>query len=104
MTNHLHHFLVGFVLISLNHIQTHFGCGMNLNNNILNITIFQFLCSAGVKESLGQVINQHLDLQEMQRIRSTLQKVQQSIFYQIERDLVPSKVLVVYLKRNLVLT
>ena len=104
MTNHLHHFLVGFVLISLDHIQTHFGCGMNLNNNILNITIFQFLCSSGVKESLGQVINQHLDLQEMQRIRSTLQKVQQSIFYQIERDLVPSKVLVVYLKRNLVLT
>lgn len=50
--------------------------------------------SAGVKDSLSDIFKQYLDRGETDsEIKSTLQKVQLSIYYQIESDPVPSKVL-----------
>lgn len=64
-----------------------------LNKIFLFNLIFQLIKSAGVKDSLSDIFKQYLDLGETDsEIKSNLQKVQLSIYYQIESDPVPSKV------------
>ena len=69
------------------------SCGLLFSYKIFFCNfIFQLLKSAGVKDSLSDIFTKYLDLGADSKIKSTLQKVQLSIYYQIEMHPVPSKV------------